>query len=841
MGGPCSNAWVEQQVACFSQLRPAFVRYEQALDALLHTAAKRHAPLAIVQTRTKAVPSFAEKCLRKCHKYRMPAHQLTDLCGARLIARTSAEVRAVCRELEATLEVDWDNSDDARERLRWAEFGYRSIHYVVSLRRDVPLEGVDDELYGFWCEDEGCPGGGTFHALKAEIQVRTLAEHAWADVSHDLTYKGAYELPMVWRREIALMAAELEAVDRTVERLEDGLRSYAASYGSYLSPAQLATEMDTLAMVLRFDPDNAALAQRLGKLAMTAGDWDRAITTMQPFVDPAAPQQAWPPLLRDLGVSLGKRRSAADDLQRGRRYLEAAIELDPTDTDAIASLAGSWAGEDDERATALYLRAVEVDPSDYYPLLNFVDFELGRTGSTDILKVLGPMATQAIDRCRDHIAVGTNIPWALYSMARFQLLLGVPYEALDWYSRAIRTSLSGYAVPRFRRLALVGDQIDGYAWAWRLLLLARAARFGDGEALEEIRQLATPEAARLEAPVVIVAGGTDPRLAEQLAGFEPVLAETLAGFGGTVISGGTRQGVCGMVGAASEQAGGRLHSVGYLPAQLPDDAKPDARYDEVRRTDGVGFSPLEPLQNWIDLVASGIGPAEVTVIGVNGGRIAATEYRIALALGARVGVIAGSGREAARLLIDEQRAGTGQAIALPPDPHTVRAFAIRAAPSALDDPVRQAMGRELHRRYREGIVAEQAADPARADWDGLPADLQASNLAQADGIATQLGLLGYQVRPAAGAPTAVELSDEEVKQLAEMEHGRWNAERLDAGWTWGQARDPAAKTSPYLVPWTDLPEDIRDYDRGFVRGWPGLLARVGLEVARGPGSDPSRG
>jgi ppGpp synthetase/RelA/SpoT-type nucleotidyltranferase len=413
MGGPCSGAWIERQVACFSQLRPALLRYGAVLDALLHEVAERNAPLAIVQTRTKAVPSFAEKCVRKCDKYRMPAHQLTDLCGARLIARTFAEVRAVCRELEATLEVDWDNSDDARERLRWAEFGYRSIHYVVSLRRDVPLEGVDDELYGFWCEDEGCPGRGTFHPLKAEIQVRTLAEHAWADVSHDLTYKGAYELPLVWRREIALMAAELEAVDRAVERLEDGLRSYAASYGDYLSPAQLATEMDTIAMVLRFDPDNAVLAQRLGKLAMTAGDWDRAITTMGPFVDPAAPEQAWPPLLRDLGVSLGKRRTAADDLQRGRRYLETAIELDPTDTDAIASLAGSWAGEDDGRATALYLRAVEVDPSDHYPLLNFVDFELGRTGSTDVLKLFGPMATQAIERCRDHIAVGTNIPWAL--------------------------------------------------------------------------------------------------------------------------------------------------------------------------------------------------------------------------------------------------------------------------------------------------------------------------------------------------------------------------------------------------------------------------------------------
>ena len=115
----------------------------------------------------------------------------------------------------------------------------------------------------------------------------------------------------------------------------------------------------------------------------------------------------------------------------------------------------------------------------------------------------------------------------------------------------------------------------------------------------------------------------------------------------------------------------------------------------------------------------------------------------------------------------------------------------------------------------------------------MPADLRASNLAQADGIAEQLGLLGYQVRRAAGTPTLVAFSDDEIERLAEMEHGRWNAERLDAGWTWGPVCKPAAKTSPYLVPWSDLSEDIRDYDGGFVRGWAGAARRRGARGGAG--------
>jgi hypothetical protein len=339
------------------------------------------------------------------------------------------------------------------------------------------------------------------------------------------------------------------------------------------------------------------------------------------------------------------------------------------------------------------------------------------------------------------------------------------------------------------------------------------------------------DAPALEGPILVVAGGTDPRLAEQIEGYRPLVAEAVAGFEGTVISGGTRQGVCGMVGEAAAASGGRIRAIGYLPSSLPEDADPDDRYDEIRTTDGKGFTPVDPLQNWIDLVASGIDPADVVVLGLGGGRIAAVEYRTALAMGARVGIVEGSGREASRLLSDPRWNEAPGLVPLPSDAQTVRAFVVSPGPG-LEPEARETLAREMHRAYREEIAAARAEDPAQRPWESLPDDLKQSNLSQVDDIVSKLEEVGCRVVPSGEGDDRFEFTEEEVERLAEMEHGRWNADRLRSGWRWGPTRDTDARRSPYLVPWGRVPDDIREYDRAFVRRIPELLASVGLEVAR---------
>jgi hypothetical protein len=68
--------------------------------------------------------------------------------------------------------------------------------------------------------------------------------------------------------------------------------------------------------------------------------------------------------------------------------------------------------------------------------------------------------------------------------------------------------------------------------------------------------------------------------------------------------------------------------------------------------------------------------------------------------------------------------------------------------------------------------------------------------------------------------------------MAELEHGRWNVERLRDGWRYGKQRDDSRKTHDCLVSWQELSDDIKRYDRNAVRAFPETLAKAGLEVRR---------
>jgi hypothetical protein len=61
-------------------------------------------------------------------------------------------------------------------------------------------------------------------------------------------------------------------------------------------------------------------------------------------------------------------------------------------------------------------------------------------------------------------------------------------------------------------------------------------------------------------------------------------------------------------------------------------------------------------------------------------------------------------------------------------------------------------------------------------------------------------------------------------------HDAWMAERKASGWTEGKITDAEKKTTPYLVPYAKLPEDIKQLYRDAIRNIPALLGRIGMAV-----------
>lgn len=117
-------------------------------------------------------------------------------------------------------------------------------------------------------------------------------------------------------------------------------------------------------------------------------------------------------------------------------------------------------------------------------------------------------------------------------------------------------------------------------------------------------------------------------------------------------------------------------------------------------------------------------------------------------------------------------------------------------------------------------------------WRELDEGRRDSNRAQARDIVVKLRNAGYEIAPLRDWGAAqFTFSPEEVERLAVAEHDRWMAERIQSGWRSGP-RNADAKTTPYLIPFDELSDDIADLDRSAVLGIPGALASAGFQIIR---------
>lgn len=127
------------------------------------------------------------------------------------------------------------------------------------------------------------------------------------------------------------------------------------------------------------------------------------------------------------------------------------------------------------------------------------------------------------------------------------------------------------------------------------------------------------------------------------------------------------------------------------------------------------------------------------------------------------------------------------------------------------------------------------AEPSLPSWDKLSQSLKYSNIRQARAITDKLKRLGYTTTYEAlgefyDRAEVKALSDSQVEYLAKIEHDSWMNERIENGWTYGKEKNVDNKVSPYIVPYEDLSEEIKELDRDAVRNMIPLLNSIGLKV-----------
>lgn len=207
-----SHATIRQAVEEYALLQPGLVEaaeeYVATVTSILDEAGINY---LTVTGRAKSVGSFAAKASRTVDGrpgYTDPLREITDQVGVRVITYVRSDVAAVAEVLGAQLTVI-DDRDLGQETASEGRFGYASRHLLLA--RD----------------------GGV-----AQVQVRTVLQHAWAEFEHDIRYKGTVpaEHARDFDRRFTLAAGLLELADQEFTTIRERLR------GGAVTPPEVESE-----------------------------------------------------------------------------------------------------------------------------------------------------------------------------------------------------------------------------------------------------------------------------------------------------------------------------------------------------------------------------------------------------------------------------------------------------------------------------------------------------------------------------------------------------------------------------------------------------------------------
>lgn len=251
----------------YRALRPSYELYCNKLKNLLEELLKNAGiPFHVVEARAKTVESFSEKASRKGKGYKNPLVEVTDLAALRIIVYYQDDVDAVAKLIDSEFKVDPTKSVDKRLELAPDQFGYISVHKIVNLsNRRAELS-----------EWRSCS------TLTAEVQIRTVLQHAWAAIDHALQYKGTVKGSSSFTRRLMRLSGLMELADEEFQTLKGEREVIERETSEQFAKGNLNIPVDTLSLS-RYG-EHSAILEQIGDAARSAGiiDQDFEVEDQQP-------------------------------------------------------------------------------------------------------------------------------------------------------------------------------------------------------------------------------------------------------------------------------------------------------------------------------------------------------------------------------------------------------------------------------------------------------------------------------------------------------------------------------------------------------------------------------
>ena len=273
---------------------------EEVYNKLKHTFEQAGLLVAAIEYRVKAEDSLAGKLELKGAKYKSLA-DITDIIGLRVITFYIDDVDKVASAVERLFTVDWENSVDKRKIHEIDSFGYLSLHYI--------------------CSQEGFP-------YRFEVQMRTVLQHAWANMNHDTGYKSGVEVPKEYLRNMSRLAGMLELADEQFSRIRNELTDYRRRVQALVASGNLdevPLDGDSFRSYLELKPFD-----KLNRKIASVNQAEIQIVPLMPYLA----------VFKDLGCkTLGDVARMIRECSEGA-YQIACYQIGLTDLDIIASSLG---------------------------------------------------------------------------------------------------------------------------------------------------------------------------------------------------------------------------------------------------------------------------------------------------------------------------------------------------------------------------------------------------------------------------------------------------------------------------------------------------------------------
>ena len=236
----------QQLVAQYQSLLPVFTQMADVIPAKLTEFFNEAGIIvAAVEHRVKTEESLAGKLKLKGGKYR-DIFDITDIVGIRVITFYIDDVDKVASIVERLFEIDWENSIDKRKVHEIDSFGYLSLHYICR----IPESSFSD------------PDHPEVNKIRFEVQMRTVLQHAWANMNHDTGYKSGVEIPRVYLRDMSRLAGMLELIDDEFSRIRRELSDYRRRVQNLVASGNLdevQLDGDSFKSYLQIGPFDALL------------------------------------------------------------------------------------------------------------------------------------------------------------------------------------------------------------------------------------------------------------------------------------------------------------------------------------------------------------------------------------------------------------------------------------------------------------------------------------------------------------------------------------------------------------------------------------------------------